>query len=117
MDRTYSSQSTANSSDISVVGRPSAESTSSMVMRAALGMDAAPILASVAVKLNKPTPYRYSLSVQVDTTPVFVRRVRKTPILSIGVCLFFGVISKGLRLFDITSENSDSDCKTVSGVR
>jgi len=89
VDRTYSSQSTANSSDISVVGRPSAESTSSMVMRAALGMDAAPILASVAVKLNKPTPYRYSLSVQVDTTPVFVRRVRKTPILSIGVCLFF----------------------------
>jgi hypothetical protein len=69
-DRTYSSQSTANSSDISDVGRPSAESTSSMVMRAALGMDAAPILASVAVKLNKPIPYRYSLSVQVDRTPV-----------------------------------------------
>ena len=62
-DRTYSSQSTANSSDISVVGRPSADSTSSIVMRAALGMDAAPTLASVAVKLNKPTSYRYSLSV------------------------------------------------------
>jgi len=61
--RTYSSQSTANSSDISVVGRPSAESTSSMVMRAALGMDAAPILASVAVKLNKPTPYCYLIFV------------------------------------------------------
>jgi len=116
VDRTYSSQSTANSSDISDVGRPSAESTSSMVMRAALGMDAAPILARVAVKLNKPTPYRYSLSVQVDRTPVFVGRLRNTLIISIGVCPFF-VISKGLRLSDITSEISDSDCKRVSGVR
>jgi len=58
-----------------------------MVIRAALGMDAAPILASVAVKLKKPTPYRYSLSVQVDRTPVFVRRVRITLIISTGVCL------------------------------
>jgi hypothetical protein len=52
-DSTYRSQSTANSSDISEVGRPSADSTSSIVMRAALGMDAAPTLANVAVKLQK----------------------------------------------------------------
>lgn len=50
---TYRSQSTANRSDISEVGRPSAESTRSIVIRAALGMDAAPTLASVAVKLKK----------------------------------------------------------------
>jgi hypothetical protein len=38
---------------MSEVGRPSAESTSNIVIRAALGMDAAPTLASVAVKLKK----------------------------------------------------------------
>ncbi len=49
--KTHRSQSTAMMREMSLVGSPTAVSTSSMVTRPALGTDAAPILASVAVKL------------------------------------------------------------------
>ena len=49
---TYSSQSTAIIRLISSVGRLTAVSTSSIVMSPALGTEAAPILASVAVRLQ-----------------------------------------------------------------
>ena len=41
----------ANNSDTSFVGNPKAVKTNSIVIRAALGILAAPILAKVAVKL------------------------------------------------------------------
>ena len=49
---TYSSQSTAMIRLMSLVGSPTAVNTSSMVTNPALGTLAAPILASVAVKLR-----------------------------------------------------------------
>lgn len=50
---TYSSQSTATSRLMSSVGRPTAVRMSSMVTRPALGILAAPTLASVAVRLSE----------------------------------------------------------------
>lgn len=72
---------------MSVVGRPNADSTSSMVMRAALGMDAAPTLASVAVKLKKPTAYRYSAVCLFRWSGLerFFKTLRNTLIANIGV--------------------------------
>lgn len=49
---TYKSQSTAMIRLTSFVGSPTAVKTSSIVTRPALGTDAAPILARVAVKLE-----------------------------------------------------------------
>lgn len=49
----YSNQSTAKSKEMSLVGSPNAVKTNSIVINAALGMLAAPILAKVAVKLEK----------------------------------------------------------------
>ena len=48
---TYKSQSTAKSKDTSPVGNPRAVRTNSMVIRAELGIEAAPMLARVAVML------------------------------------------------------------------
>lgn len=50
---TYSSQSTATSRLMSSVGRPTAVRMRSMVTRPALGILAAPTLASVAVRLRE----------------------------------------------------------------
>ena len=52
---THSSQSTATSRLMSCVGRPTAVRISSMVTRPALGILAAPTLASVAVRLQTRT--------------------------------------------------------------
>lgn len=49
---THRSQSTATISETSLTGRPTAVSTSSIVTKPALGTDAAPIEANVAVKLK-----------------------------------------------------------------
>ena len=50
---TYRSQSTATMSEMSCVGSPTAVSTSNMVIRPALGTEAAPTDARVAVKLQR----------------------------------------------------------------
>lgn len=52
MRLTYKSQSTVRRSGTSEVGRPNDARTRSMVIKAALGMDAAPMLAKVAVRLR-----------------------------------------------------------------
>lgn len=49
--QTYSIQSTAKSKEISLVGRPKAVSTINIVIKAELGILAAPMLARVAVRL------------------------------------------------------------------
>lgn len=51
--KSYSSQSTANRSETSFVGNPSAVNTKIIVTKAELGILAAPILANVAVRLKK----------------------------------------------------------------
>lgn len=51
--QTYNIQSTANNREISLVGKPKAVSTINIVIKAALGILAAPILAKVAVKLRR----------------------------------------------------------------
>ena len=50
---TYNNQSTANNKDTSEVGNPRAVKIRSIVISAALGIEAAPILANVAVRLEK----------------------------------------------------------------
>ena len=54
-ERTYSSQSTATMYVMSSGGRPTADRTRIIVTRPALGTLAAPILASVAVRLHQTT--------------------------------------------------------------
>ena len=50
---THSNQSTATIKLISFVGRPTADNTSNIVTNPALGTLAAPMLANVAVKLER----------------------------------------------------------------
>lgn len=57
--QTYNIQSTANNREISLVGKPKAVSTINIVIKAALGILAAPILAKVAVKLRR---WRWSIN-------------------------------------------------------
>jgi hypothetical protein len=58
---TYSNQSTAKSNDTSEVGNPRAVRISSIVIKAALGIEAAPILANVAVRLKKKININYNM--------------------------------------------------------
>lgn len=53
MTVTYKSQSTATINDTSLTGRPTAERTISIVTKPADGIAAAPIEASVAVRLKE----------------------------------------------------------------
>jgi hypothetical protein len=78
-------------------------------MRAALGMDAAPTLASVAVKLKKPTACRYSAVCLFRWSGLerCFKTLRNTLIANIGVLFPLFCDAEGVAMPDTTCGNSN----------